>query len=71
MEVAKTITEDYLHQNAFHEVDTYSSLNKQLRMMKLIIGYYQRCRDAINDGVDIEDLLEIPFRVKIGRAKYI
>ena len=71
MEVAKTIREDYLHQNAFHEVDTYSSLNKQLRMMKLIIGYYQRCRDAINDGVDIEDLLEIPVREKIGRAKYI
>lgn len=71
MEVAKTIREDYLHQNAFHEVDTYSSLEKQKRLMTLILNFYNRGRDALNDGVDIEDIIEIPVRDKIGRAKYI
>ena len=71
MEVAKTIREDYLHQNAFHEVDTYASLEKQLRMMKLIIEFYKQGKDALNEGVDVEDLIELPVREKIGRAKYI
>ena len=71
MEVAKTIREDYLHQNAFHEVDNYSSLEKQKRMMTLIIDFYRRGMDAINQNVDIEDIIEIPVREKIGRAKYI
>ena len=71
MEVAKTIREDYLHQNAFHEVDTYSSLEKQKKLMTLILNFYKRGRDALNDGVDIEDIIEIPVRDRIGRAKYI
>lgn len=71
MEVAKTIREDYLHQNAFHEVDTYASLEKQLRMMRLIIDFYRLSNEAISENVDIEDIIEIPVREKIGRAKYI
>ena len=71
MEIAKTIREDYLHQNAFHEVDTYASLNKQLNMMRLIIDFYSQGNGAIDEGVDIEDIIEIPVREKIGRAKYI
>ena len=71
MEIAKTIREDYLHQNAFHEVDTYASLNKQLNMMRLIIDFYSLGNGAIDEGVDIEDIIEIPVREKIGRAKYI
>ena len=71
MEVAKTIREDYLHQNAFHEVDTYASLQKQLKMMKLIIEFYTKGKEALNEGVDVEDLIELPVREKIGRAKYI
>lgn len=71
MEIAKTIREDYLHQNAFHEVDTYASLNKQLNMMRLIIDFYSLGNGAIDEGVDIEDIVEIPVREKIGRAKYI
>ncbi len=71
MEVAKTIREDYLHQNAFHEVDTYASLEKQLRMMRLIIDFYRLANEAISENVDIEDIIEIPVREKIGRAKYI
>lgn len=71
METAKSIREDYLHQNAFHEVDTYASLDKQCRMMRLIIDNYKLCQNAVSKGVDIEDLLELPVNDKIGRAKYI
>ncbi|NCA91761.1 V-type ATP synthase subunit A [bacterium] len=72
MEVAKTIREDYLHQNAFHEIDTYASLNKQLRMLKLILSYYKLGQDAlVKNNVDIEELINLGVREKIGRAKYI
>lgn len=71
METAKMIREDYLHQNAFHEVDTYSSLEKQKKMMNLILEYNRKGQEALNEGVDIEDLIELPVREKIGRAKYI
>ena len=71
METAKSIREDYLHQNAFHEVDTYSSLEKQQKMMQLIVDNYKLCKQAVSKGVDIEDLLELPVNDKIGRAKYI
>ena len=71
MEVAKTVREDYLHQNAFHEVDTYASLNKQLRMLKLIVSFYELGKEALEKNVDIEDIIELPIREQIGRAKYI
>lgn len=71
METAKTIREDYLHQNAFHEVDTYASLEKQLSLLRLIINFYELGQEALLKNVDIEDLIEIPVREKIGRAKYI
>ena len=71
METAKSIREDYLHQNAFHEVDTYASLEKQYRMMQLIVDNFKLCQNAVTKGVDIEDLLELPVNDKIGRAKYI
>ncbi|MFA6867166.1 MAG: V-type ATP synthase subunit A, partial [Clostridia bacterium] len=71
MEVAKTIREDYLHQNAFHETDTYASLAKQLRMLKLIVNFYNLGQDALLKNVDIQDIIEIPVREQIGRSKYI
>lgn len=71
METAKMIREDYLHQNAFHEIDTYSSLEKQKRMMNLILEYHRKGNDALCEGVDIEDIIELPVREKIGRAKHI
>lgn len=71
METAKSVREDYLHQNAFHEVDTYASLNKQLRMMELILGWYHLGLDALDNGIEVEDWLELSVKEKIGRAKYI
>ncbi len=65
METAKMIREDYLHQNAFHEVDTFSSLEKQKKMMNLILEYNRKGQEALNEGVDIEDIIEMPVRENI------
>lgn len=70
LEAAKSIREDYLHQNAFHDVDTYTSLNKQFKMLQLIMNFYYLGKNAVESGVNIKDLFEIPVREKIGRAKY-
>lgn len=71
MEAAKTIREDYLHQNAFHEIDTYASMKKQYRMLKLIIDYYHLGLAALENSVNLEDILNIKSREAIGRSKYI
>ncbi len=71
METAKSIREDYLHQNAFHEVDTFSSLRKQEYMLRLILEFDELAKDALQKNVDIEDILELGVREQIGRAKYI
>ncbi len=70
METARSIREDYLHQDAFHEVDTYTSLHKQYLMMKLILGYDDICRKALSEGADIGALVALPVREQIGRFKY-
>ncbi len=71
METAKSIREDYLHQNAFHEVDTYASLEKQYKMLKIICDYHTLASQALEKDVEYEDLLSIPAKEKIGRVKYI
>ncbi len=71
METAKTIREDYLHQNAFHEVDTYTSMQKQLLMLRLIYEFYRLSEEALRQYVSLDDILACPFKEKIGRAKYI
>lgn len=71
METARSIREDFLHQLAFHEVDTYSSLRKQYLMMKLVLHFYDGSLDALKKGADIEKLVSIPSRESIGRFKYV
>lgn len=71
METAKSIREDYLHQNAFHEVDTYTSLKKQYKMMKLILGFYHLALQALEKDAELNDILQLPCREQIGRAKYV
>ena len=71
METAKSIREDYLHQNAFHETDTYSSLQKQYKILKLIYDYHNLANQAIAKDVDYSDIISLPVREKIGRAKYV
>ena len=70
MEAARSIREDFLHQNSFHEVDTYSSLKKQLLMMQLVLAFYKQAKGALAMGASINDLLKMPVRERIGRFKY-
>ncbi|HHV98006.1 MAG TPA: ATP synthase subunit A [Clostridiaceae bacterium] len=70
LEAAKSIREDYLHQNAFHDVDTYTSMHKQYRMLKLIMSFYYKGKKAIEQGASINELFNLPVRYRIGRAKY-
>lgn len=70
LEVARSIREDFLHQNAFHEIDTYTPIKKQLLMLSLILNYYDLTLKALNNGADIELILDMPVREKIGRFKY-
>jgi V/A-type H+-transporting ATPase subunit A len=71
LEVTRSIREDYLHQNAFDEVDTYTSLTKQARMMGLILDFYNRGLAALDSGADFSKVTSLPVRERIGRAKYI
>ena len=70
MEAARSIREDYLHQNSFHEIDTYTSLQKQFYLMKLVMAYYEESLEALNEGASIRDLIMMNVRERIGRYKY-
>ena len=70
LEAARSIREDYLHQNAFHETDTYTSLEKQYLMMTAILGFYDKALAALTQGLDIDTIVELPVRERIGRLKY-
>ena len=70
MEAARSIREDFLHQNSFHEINTYTPLRKQYLMMKLVLAFYEKSVDALNKGADMNALIAMPVREKIGRYKY-
>lgn len=71
LESCKSIREDYLHQNAFHDIDTYSSLKKQYLMLKLIMTYFDLSKKAVAKGADFKKITEMPIRERIGRFKYL
>ena len=71
MEAARSVREDFLHQLAFHEVDTYTSLHKQYLMLKLVDAYYEMALETLEKGADIELLVKLPVREAIGRFKYL
>ncbi|HJA80253.1 MAG TPA: V-type ATP synthase subunit A [Candidatus Mediterraneibacter intestinipullorum] len=71
MEAARSIREDFLHQNSFHEVDTYTSLKKQHMMMILVNAFYDRASEALTQGADLRKLISMPVREQIGRFKYV
>ncbi len=71
LEVAKSLREDFLQQNAFHEVDTYCSLEKQYHILDLILFFYEEAKKALQAKVYLDEILEIPVREKIARAKYL
>jgi V/A-type H+-transporting ATPase subunit A len=70
MEAARSIREDFLHQNSFDDIDTYTSINKQYRMMQLVYAFYEEGQKALSRGAKIDDLVKLPIREDIGRFKY-
>jgi V/A-type H+-transporting ATPase subunit A len=71
LETARSIREDFLHQNAFHEVDTFTSMSKQFEMLKTVLAFYKRALDAVDAGVETADIFKLAVREEIARAKYI
>ena len=71
MEAARSIREDFLHQNSFHDVDTYTPLKKQFLMMELVIAFYEESAEALKEGATIKNILNMAVREKIGRFKYV
>ncbi len=71
LEAAKSIREDFLQQNAFHEIDTYSSREKQNKMLKLVLGFYHEAQKGLKNGVYLKEIEQMPIRDRISRAKYL
>lgn len=71
LETARSIREDYLHQNAFHDIDTYASIEKQFRMLKLILLFHNEGQKALSEGAFFKDIANLPVRERIGKAKLI
>ena len=71
LETAKSIREDFLHQNAFHEIDTYTSLKKQYHMLKLIMLLHERRIQTVNENVPVESLINLKIREDISRMRFI
>ncbi len=71
LEAARSVREDFLQQNAFEDGDSYTSLDKQYRLIKLILSFYKKSGDALKLGADIEKIAELPVRERIGRAKSV
>lgn len=71
LEACKSIREDYLHQNAFHEIDTYASMDKQYMLLNLIMGFYKQSMEGLKQGADFNSLIYLPVREEIGRFKYV
>jgi V/A-type H+-transporting ATPase subunit A len=71
LESTRSIREDYLHQNAYHEVDTYSSPNKQHLLLKAILTFYDKSLVALQEDAPFSKLVRLPVREKIGRLKYV
>ncbi|MGI5851805.1 MAG: V-type ATP synthase subunit A [Caldicoprobacterales bacterium] len=71
LETSRSIREDYLHQNGFHDVDTYTSLNKQNKLLELILEFHKQGRMALDTGAEFSEIVNLPVRERIGRAKYV
>jgi V/A-type H+-transporting ATPase subunit A len=71
LETARSIREDFLHQNAFHNVDTYTSMSKQYEMLRTILHFHKQSSAAIEAGVETADIFKLPVREEVARAKYI
>ena len=71
LETARSIREDFLHQNAFHEVDTFTPMAKQYEMLQTILHFHNQALAAIDRAVDTDEIFKLSVREEIARAKYI
>ncbi|WP_022819431.1 V-type ATP synthase subunit A [Fusobacterium russii] len=71
LEIAKSLREDFLQQNAFHEIDTYCSLPKQFKILKLILTFHEEAKKGLSKNVYLNEILSLPIRERITRAKNI
>ncbi|MGB7053893.1 MAG: hypothetical protein WBE28_01070, partial [bacterium] len=71
LEGARSLREDFLHQNAFHEIDTYASLKKQYKMLSVCMFNYNKAREALKRGVAFDEIVDMGIRDKIARMKYL
>ncbi len=71
METAKSLREDFLHQNAFHEIDTYASMEKQFKMLSTIVKFHHLAMDALRKGVPMQSVFNLPVRETIARMRYV
>ncbi len=70
LETAKSIREDFLHQNAFHEIDTYASMDKQFKMLRIILDFHHKGLEALQKGASLKDVFGLPIREEITRMRY-
>jgi V/A-type H+-transporting ATPase subunit A len=71
METSKSLREDFLHQNSFHEIDTYASMDKQVKMMRNILTFHRLGMQALSRGATLRDLIGMPIREDIARMRYV
>lgn len=71
MEAARSLREDFLQQNAFHEIDSYASLQKQFKMLSLVLNFAKRANQALNEGAALKSILKLAVRERISRSKYL
>ncbi len=71
LETSRSLREDYLHQNAFHEVDTFTSMVKQYEMLKTVLHFHHQALEAIEAGAETAEIFKLAVREDIARAKYI
>jgi V/A-type H+-transporting ATPase subunit A len=71
LETAKSLREDFLHQNAFHEIDTYASMEKQFKMLRTILLFHNVAMDALRKGASMNEVFNLPVRESIARMRYL
>lgn len=71
LETSKSLREDFLHQNAFHEVDTYASMDKQFKMLRNILTFHHLAMEALKRGAALKDVTEMEIREKVVRMRYV
>ncbi|MEG1604068.1 MAG: V-type ATP synthase subunit A, partial [Cloacibacillus sp.] len=71
LETSKSIREDFLHQNSFHEIDTYASMDKQFKMLRNILSFHELGMQVLQRGGTLRSVFDLPVREEISRMRYV